>query len=82
MNSASNVPSARPAPPVLPDCHEACGYELRFMSLFHEGRGLSFPCDPSGGVFLDELSDRARANYFYARAVVGREFSVPAVVAH
>lgn len=58
------------------------GYELRFMSLFREGRGLSFPCGPSGEVCLDELSDRARANYFYARAVVGREFSVPAVVAH
>lgn len=58
------------------------GYELRFRSLFNEGRALSFPCGPSGDVFLDELSDRARANYFYARAVVGREFSVPAVVAH
>jgi hypothetical protein len=52
------------------------------MSLFREGRGLSFPCGPRGDVFLDELSERARANYFYARAVVGREFSVPAVVAH
>ena len=82
MNPCSNAQKARPVPPALLDHHEACGYELRFMSLFHEGRGLSFPCDPSGGVFLDELSDRARANYFYARAVVGREFSVPAVVAH
>lgn len=82
MNPQSNAPNARPAPPALRDCHEACGYELRFMSLFHEGRGLSFPCNPSGDVQLDELSDRARANYFYARAVVGREFSVPAVVAH
>jgi hypothetical protein len=62
--------------------HAGSGYELRFMSLFQEGRGLSFPCDPSGDVHLDELSERARANYFYARAVVGREFSVPAVVAH
>ena len=58
------------------------GYELRFRSLFNDGRALSFPCGPSGDVFLDELSDRARATYFYARAVVGREFSVPAVVAH
>lgn len=58
------------------------GHELRFMSLFREGRGLSFPCDPDGGVHLDELSERARANYFYARAVVGREFATPAVVAH
>jgi hypothetical protein len=60
----------------------ATAYELRFMSLFREGRGLSFPCDPSGDVHLDKLSERARANYFYARAVVGREFALPAVVAH
>lgn len=82
MNAASNVQKVRPLPPALLDSHDVCGFELRFMSLFHEGRGLSFPCGPSGDVFLDELSDRARANYFYARAVVGREFSVPAVVAH
>ena len=60
----------------------ASSYELRFMSLFSEGRGLSFPCDPKGDVHLDEMSERARANYFYARTVVGREFAVPAVVAH
>lgn len=58
------------------------GHELRFMSLFHEGRGLSFPCSPAGDVSLDELSERARVNYFYARTAVGREFSLPAVVAH
>ena len=49
------------------------GHELRFMSLFREGRGLSFPCDPDGGVHLDELSERARAHYFYARAGGGAE---------
>jgi hypothetical protein len=54
-------------------------YELRFKSLFDEGRAYSFPCDVSGQVDLDALSDRARVNYLYARAVVGREFSVPAV---
>jgi hypothetical protein len=63
-----------------PQAHN--GYELRFMSLFREGRGLSFPCDPDGGVHLDELSERARTNYFYARTVIGREFATPAVVAH
>jgi hypothetical protein len=57
-------------------------YELRFMSLFREGRGLSFPCDPDGDVHLDELSERARTNYFYARTVIGREFATPAIVAH
>ncbi len=54
-------------------------FELRFQSLFDNGRGYSFPCDPRGQVDLDLLSDRARNNYFYARAVVGRELAFPAV---
>ncbi len=54
-------------------------YELRFKSLFHEGRALTFPCDAGGHVILDSLSERARDNYLYARAVVGREYSAPAV---
>ena len=54
-------------------------YEIRFRSIFQEGRGLAFPCDENGQVDLDVLSDRARANYLYARAVVGREYLAPAV---
>jgi hypothetical protein len=54
-------------------------YELRFQSLSHAGRGFAFPCDHQGRVDLDQLSERARINYFYARAVVGRELAVPAV---
>lgn len=54
-------------------------YELRFKSLFDEGRAYSFPCDVAGRVDMDSMSERARTNYLYARAVVGREFSVPAV---
>jgi hypothetical protein len=54
-------------------------YELRFQSLLDAGRGLAFPCDLHGRVDLDQLSERARNNYFYARAVVGREFDRPAV---
>jgi len=57
-----------------------CGYEMRFRSLFHEGRALSFPCDAQGHVPLDELSERARHNYLYARAVVGREYFRPEVL--
>jgi hypothetical protein len=57
----------------------AAGYEIRFQSLFNEGRALSFPCDAEGHVYLDALSDRARDNYLYARAVVGREFATPMV---
>ncbi len=58
------------------------GFELRFQSLFHEGRALAFPCDAAGHVALDALSDRARENYLYARVVIGREYAVPAVVRH
>jgi hypothetical protein len=54
-------------------------YELRFQSLFDSGRGYSFPCDPTGQVNLDQLSDRARNNYLFARALVGRDLAVPAV---
>jgi hypothetical protein len=54
-------------------------FELRFQSLFHQGRAMSFPCDAEGHVDLDALSERARENYFYARAVVGREYAVLAV---
>lgn len=55
-------------------------FELRFQSLFHEGRALSFPCDAGGQVQFDLLSDRARENYLYARVVIGREYATPAVM--
>jgi hypothetical protein len=54
-------------------------FELRFGSLFDEGRGYAFPCDAAGRVALDALSERARHNYLYARALMGREFAVPVV---
>jgi hypothetical protein len=54
-------------------------YELWFPSLFDEGRGFSFPCDAAGRVDLDTLGERARNNYLYARAVVGRDYASPAV---
>ena len=57
----------------------ATGYQLRFRSLFNEGRGFVFPCDAGGSVDLDALSARARDNYLYARTVIGREFFIPAV---
>lgn len=57
----------------------AAAYELRFQSLFNEGRALAFPCDAQGRVDMDALSERARGNYLYARAVVGREYATPAV---
>lgn len=62
------------------DATAADGYQLRFESLFQHGRALAFPCDARGQVALDALTERARCNYLYARAVVGREFATPAVV--
>lgn len=54
-------------------------FELRFQSLFHDGRALAFPCDAAGHVDMDSLTERARHNYLYARTVVGREFATPAI---
>jgi hypothetical protein len=55
-------------------------YELRFTGLFNRGRGYAFPCDAEGRVDVDELSERGRENYSYARAVVGTELSAPIIV--
>ncbi|MCF8203624.1 MAG: hypothetical protein K9J82_01000 [Methylotenera sp.] len=61
----------------IPTCDD---YELRFESLFQSGRALAFPCDAQGGVRLDALSERARQNYLFARAVVGRDYANPVVL--
>jgi hypothetical protein len=52
-------------------------FELRFQSLFDEGRGLAFPCDAAGQVDMDALTEQARNNYFCARALIGRDFRPP-----
>ncbi len=57
----------------------SAAFELRFTSLFDAGRALAFPCDAAGRVELDSLSESARVNYFYARAMAGHEFAWPAV---
>jgi hypothetical protein len=54
-------------------------FELRFLSLTDRESGYAFPCDPKGQVDLNQLSDRTRNDYFYARAMVGRELALPAV---
>jgi hypothetical protein len=56
-------------------------FELRFASLFREGRGLVFPCDDRGQVDIDKLPARARTNYFCARTLIGREFATPRLLA-
>jgi len=57
----------------------AAQFQIRFQSLFQEGRGLAFPCDAVGRVDLGSLSERGRRNYLFARAMVGREYATPKI---
>lgn len=59
--------------------HSSRGFELRFQSLFRGGHALTFPCDPEGRVDLNAVSNRARNDYLFARAMVGRDYAVPVV---
>lgn len=55
-------------------------FEVRFESLFNGGRGLVFPCDEAGHVDIDSLTERGRRNYFFARAMLGREYATPRIL--
>jgi hypothetical protein len=55
-------------------------FEVRFESLFNQGRGLVFPCDESGHVNIDSLTELGRRNYFFARAMLGREYATPRIL--
>ena len=54
-------------------------FEIRFQSLFREGRAMVFPCDSRGVVDLDAMSEKARTNYLFARGMVGREYAMPLI---
>jgi len=56
-------------------------HQLRFASLFNPGRGVAVPCDSNGKVDIDHLSERLKNAYLGARALVGREYSVPTIEA-
>jgi len=58
-----------------------CGgcYELVYLPI-QGGFSLTFPCDKSGAVEMNDLSDSARDYYLLARALVGRDFYAPTVV--
>ena len=56
-------------------------YYLFFGGLFPTVRSLLFPCDSRGRVEMDAMSERARDNYLFARAVVGCDYQPPVVVA-
>lgn len=55
-------------------------FELRFTGLFDRGRGYAFPCDQRGQVDMDAMTERSRANYLFARAMVGNELCAPIVL--
>jgi hypothetical protein len=55
-------------------------YELRFPRRCGERPAFTFPCDVKGYVDMDDLGDRARNDYLFARAVIGRDFLAPEVV--
>jgi len=79
MNESSPQSPSHPA-------QEAAGapghasWVLRFEALLQQGRSLAFPCDERGRVELDMLTERARCDYFYARAFVGRAYEAPTIV--
>ena len=54
-------------------------YLLHYRPLVEGSRSYAFPCDLHGNVEMDRLSESARNDYLYARAVVGRELAEPAV---
>ena len=54
-------------------------HELRFRSLFHEGRALAFPCDAHGEVQLAALSLEARENLRRAWGATGRDYAHPSI---
>ena len=56
-------------------------YEIFYRPLADAQATLHFPCDGQGHVDLDELSPEAIENYLFARAMVGRDYALPAVVA-
>jgi hypothetical protein len=56
-------------------------FELRFPSLSDAGCALFLPCDASGSVHMDSLSERARNKHLLARALTGRDYGWPSVLA-
>jgi hypothetical protein len=55
-------------------------YEIYYRPLIDTQSTLRFPCDMQGHVDLDGLSPEAVENYLYARAMVGRDYALPAVI--
>jgi len=56
-------------------------FQLRFRSLVGESNGFTCLCDAAGHVIMDEMSERARTSYLFARAMVGRLYAPPEITA-
>jgi hypothetical protein len=63
-----------------PVCAE-CRFKLYFAAACPGGHDYAFPCDQHGRVDLDALPERERTEYFFARALIGRDVARPVVVA-
>ena len=81
MQQAPEVDRRPAMSTVHPSTTPWLSHQLYFESLFNPGRALAFACDGCGRVQLDGLSERARNNYFFARAAVGRHYGRPIVIA-
>ena len=57
-------------------------FQLCFRPLTDSGRSFRFPCDAVGRVDLDDMSERARNNYFYARAMMAGASAPPLETRH
>ena len=58
---------------------ESHRFEIRYQPLHGSWPVLAFPCDANGCVPLDDMSERVRNDYFFARAVVGAGYAAPAL---
>lgn len=64
-----------------PSPQTSAHYRLRFDSLVPERRPVAVPCNAQGQVHMDDLDERTRCDYLFARAMVGHEFARPRVSA-
>jgi hypothetical protein len=55
-------------------------FQLHFRSLFTDREAFVLPCNASGHVVMDALSERFRNSYLFARATVGRFYAPPQII--
>lgn len=60
-----------------PSTHGPASVELRFVHRSNDRKSQRFPCDAAGRVNMDALDERARNDYLFARALMGRDYEFP-----